>query len=44
MENKKITINTDALVHYFMTLTMDLWVAYAVLIVGIVALILSFII
>jgi len=41
MVDKKISISTDGIVKYFGNLSMDLWIAYAVLAVGIVAIILG---
>jgi len=47
MTNKKVTIDFEKIFHnvmvYFRNLTTDMIVAYAVLVVGIVALIISFV-
>ena len=41
MSDKKISINTDAIMHYFRTLGTDMIIAYAALITGIFALIIG---
>jgi len=43
MTDKKITIDSDGFTNYFKNLSMDLWIAYAIVAVGLVAIVLGFV-
>lgn len=43
MADKKITLDFDGFSNYFKNLSMDLWIAYAIVAVGVVAIILGFV-
>jgi hypothetical protein len=43
MADKKITLDSDGFSDYFKNLSMDLWIAYAIIAVGLVAIVLGFV-